>query len=129
MSIQVTDAIAGNITVTDNQNGSISQVIAIAQSFVGSVSEYYPNFSAASGGGTAVTFPITALQFVYVKNTSTTIALSVTWTKNGGGSVSVVTLDPGAFIMLCENGTTNGITALTLTAASSTVLAQLVLAG
>ena len=128
MSIQVTDAITGNITVTDNQNGSISQVIAIAQSFVGSVSEYYPNFSAAAGG-TAVTFPITALQFVYIKNTSTTITLSVTWTKNGGGSVSVVTLDPGAFLMLCENGTTNGITALTLTAASSTVLAQLVLAG
>lgn len=128
MSVQITDSVTGSIGITDNQAGSLSQIIALSQSYVGSVSEYYPAFSAAAGG-TAVTFPITALQFVYIKNTSTTITLSVTWTKNGGGSVSVVTLDPGAFLMLCENGTTNGITALTLTAASSTVLAQLVLAG
>ncbi len=128
MSIQVTDAITGNLTVTDNQSGSISQVLAIAQSYVGSVSEYYPNFSVGTGGS-AVTFPIAALQFVYIKNTSTTATIAVAWTKNGGGSVAVLTLDPGAFIMFAENTVTNGITALTLTASAGTIAAQLVLAG
>ena len=128
MAIQVTDSITGNITVTDNQSGSISQVLAISQSYVGSVSEYYPNFSVGTGGS-AVTFPITALQFVYVKNLSTTATIAVAWTKNGGSSQAILTLDPGAFIMFAENTTTNGITSMTLTSSSGTIAAQLVLAG
>jgi hypothetical protein len=128
MSVQVTDSVTGSISITDNQSGSISQIIALSQSYAGSVSEYYPSFSASSGGS-AVTLPISPVQFLYLKNTSTTIACSLTWTKNGGSSAGVLTLDPGAFVMFAENTTSNGITALTLTAASSTTAIQMVLAG
>lgn len=128
MSIQVTDSLVGSIQITDNQTGSISQILALSQSYVGSVSEYYPAFSVGTGGS-SVTFPITALQFVYIKNTDTTATIAVAWTKNGGSSEPVITLDPGAFIMFAENSTTNGITALTLTSSAGTITAQLVLAG
>jgi len=128
MAINVVDAITGSLTVTDNLSGSIAQVLALSQSYAGSVSAYEPNFS-VSTGGSAVTFPIAALQFVYVKNLSLTATIAVAWTKNGGGSVAVITLDPGAFIMFCENSTANGITAMTLTSSAGTIAAQLVLAG
>ena len=129
MAINVTVSSNGVVQITDNQSGSVTQVIQALTSFTGSVAEYYPNVSAASGGGTAITLPISPVQFVYLKNTSATIACAVQWTKQGGSSVAVLTLDPGGALLFCENGTSNGITALTLTAASSTVPVQMVLAG
>jgi hypothetical protein len=128
MSVSITVSLTGVVSITDNQVGSVAQNVPVLVSFTGSVYEYYPAFTAATGGA-AVTLPISPVQFVYLKNTSTTIAVNVTWTKNGGASAGVVTLDPGAGIVLCENGASNGITALTLTAASSTVPVQMVLAG
>lgn len=128
MSIQVTDAINGTISVTDNQSGSLAQALAIVASYVGSVSEYYPAFS-VSTGGSAVTFPITALQFVYVKNLSTTATMTVAWTPQGGSSNTAIKLDPGGFTMFGETTTSNGITAMTLTSSSGTITAQMILAG
>lgn len=129
MSINVTVSSSGVVLITDNQSGSVTQQIPALTAFVGSVAEYYPSIVAASSGGTSVTLPISPVQFVYLKNLSTTIAVAVTWTKNGGSSQAILTLDPGGFISFCENSTSNGITALTLTAASSTVPVQMVLAG
>jgi hypothetical protein len=128
MSVQVTNSLTGNISVTDNQTGSIAQILALSQSYVGSVSEYYPAFSVTTGGS-AVTFPIAALQFVYVKNTSTTATITVVATPNGGSSATVIKLDPGGFWMFGETTITNGITAMTLTSSSGTITAQLILAG
>lgn len=128
MSVQVTDSISGSITVTDNQSGSIAQALSVVASYVGSVSEYYPNFSALTGGS-PVTLPISPVQFVYIKNTSATIACNVVWTQNGGSVAGVVALDPGGVLILCETTTTNGITSLKLTGATGTVPVQMILAG
>lgn len=128
MAINATVASNGVIQITDNQVGSVTQVIQALTSFTGSVAEYYPNVTATTGGVT-VTLPISPVQFVYLKNLSATIACSITWTKNGGSSAGVITLDPGGYIAFSENSTSNGITALTLTAASSTVPVQMVLGG
>jgi hypothetical protein len=131
MSISVTDSLLGSINITDNLSGSVSQVLQIVQSYAGSVSEYYPAFSVTMGGSSP-TFPISPIQFVYIKNLSQTATIAVAWTRNGGyGVVSepILTLDPGAAIMFCETTTSNGITAMTLTSSSGTITAQLVLAG
>jgi hypothetical protein len=128
LSISVTDTISGSITVTDNQSGSIAQALSVVASYVGQASEYYSNFTATSGGS-VVALPVSPVEFAYIKNTSATVACNVTWTVNGGSSAVVLKLDPGAFILFCENSTGSGITALTLTSASTNVAVQMILAG
>lgn len=128
MSVNITVSSSGNVTITDNQSGSVSQIIPAQTSFVGSVSEYYPNLSIGTGT-TNVALPINVIQFVYLKNLSQTATLTVSWTPNGGVSAVVITLRPGSFICFCENDAVAGITALSLTASSGSTPVQMVLAG
>ena len=79
MSVNVTVTSNGVVQITDNLSGSVSQSIQALTSFVGSVAEYYPNFSVGTGT-TTPSLPINVIQFVYIKNLSLTASVTVTWT-------------------------------------------------
>lgn len=124
----ITASIVGNIFISDNAAGSVSLQKAINQAFVGTEAAY-SNTTTITSGGTAITLPISPLNFVWIRNASTTATVAVQWTKNGGSSVAVLTLQAGSAIGFFENNTTSGITALTLTSSASTSTVELVLAG
>lgn len=124
----ITASIVGNIFITDNAAGSVSLQKVVNQAFVGTEAAY-SNTSTITSGGTAITLPVSPVQFLYIKNTSTTATVAIQWTKTGGSSVAVLTLQPGSNIQFTENNITSGITALTLTSSAATSAVELVLAG
>ena len=124
----ITCSISGSIQVTDNATGSVALSQLQNFSYVGSVFEY-TNQGSVGTSPTAVTLPISPVQFLKIQNLSTTTTLAVTWTKNGGGSVAVITLDPGGAIQFSETTTSNGITALTLTGGAASTPYSMILAG
>lgn len=124
----ITCSISGSVQVTDNASGSIALSQLQNFSYVGSVFEY-TNQGSVGTSPTSITFPIAAVQFLKIQNLSTTTTIAVSWTKNGGSSVAVITLDPGGVIQYCETTTSNGITALTLTGGAAATPYSMILAG
>jgi hypothetical protein len=95
---------------------------------------YYNNFFQATTSPTTVALPAATVYVCYVRNLDSTNNLSVNFTPNGGTASSLV-LTPyasgsfGGFFCYFNTATTaGGITALTLTASSSTVAAEVLLA-
>jgi hypothetical protein len=126
--MSLTCAITGAVTVTDNSTGSVALSQSQNFSYVGSVFEY-TNQGTVGTSPTAVTLPVSPVQFLKLQNLSTSTTLAATWTKNGGSSVAVITLDAGGVIQFCETTTSNGITALTLTGGAASTPYSLILAG
>lgn len=124
----ITASLVGNIFITDNSAGSVSLQKAVNLAFVGTEAAY-SNTTTITSGGTAITLPVSPLQFVFIKNPNTTATVAVAWTKTGGSTQAIVTLQPGSGIALIENNVTSGITALTLTSSAATSAVELVLAG
>jgi hypothetical protein len=113
--MSITASIRGSIYLTDNLTGSTSLSKVLNNSYTGDLSTYGQTVTVGTSVYNAG-LPVSPVQFVYVKNLSSTsgTTLTVTWTPTGGVSASVVILDPGAFIMFAEVNTTNGISALSM---------------
>jgi hypothetical protein len=126
--LAITCSISGSISVTDNVTGSVALSQLQNFSYVGSVFEY-TNQGSVGTSPTSITLPIAAVQFLKIQNLSTSTTLAVTWTKNSGSSVAIITLDAGGVIEYCETTTSNGITALTLTGGASATPYSMILAG
>lgn len=124
----ITIAINGTITATDNLSGSVSLQKLLNLAYVGTIFED-SQFTSFGTSPTTVTLPIAAVQFLYFKNLSTTATITLTWTKTGGSSQTIITLDPGAAITFVENTTSNGISALSVTASVAATPAEFILAG
>ena len=113
--MSISASIRGNIFVTDNLTGSVSLQKVLNNTYTGTVESYGQSVTIGTSSVT-ISLPINPVEFLYVKNLSTTAStnITVTWTPESGSSATVVTLDPGALIMYCEVGTSNGISALSL---------------
>jgi hypothetical protein len=74
------------------------------------------SITAATGGGTTVTLPVSPVQFLYVKNLHATATLTVTWTPTSGFNAVVQLLEPGGWLMFGQASPAagSGITALNL---------------
>lgn len=118
--MSVTASINGNLQLTDNLSGDTSFLKQLILSYTGTVSSFAQSFLLGTAS-TTISLPNSSAQFVYIRNVPTTFSSSVTvsWTPNGGTSATVVTLSPGASIVLSETDATNGITALSLVATSA----------
>jgi hypothetical protein len=127
--MSTTLAINGTITLTDNVSGTI----ALNKLFSGLIStgSAYMELGAGSVGTTptAQTLPVSPVQFVYLKNTHSVQTLTVAWTPTGGASNTVVLLEPGSAIMLCETAVGGGITALSLTGSLAATTYESILGG
>lgn len=123
-------SIAGNILISDSITGSVSLQKPIANSYSGTVQSYGQQVII---GTTSVTInlPIDPVEFVYIKNLSATAGTTVTttWTPNGGSSATVITLDPGAYIIFCEATTTNGSSAISVISSASGTPIEYILVG
>lgn len=126
--MSITIGLSGNIQATDNSTGSVSLSIPVANQYVGTEFSYTNTLSVGTSP-TSITLPISPVQFLYIKNLATTSTLAVSWTKTGGSSQAILTLDPGGFTSFCENTASNGITAISLTASAVSTPVQIVLAG
>jgi hypothetical protein len=115
----ITGALTGNITMTDNLSGSVQLTKALAFQYLGTIFEYSQSQNIGTGT-TTISLPLSPTQFVYMKNLSTTATVTTTWTPNGGTSASILTLQPGSTVIFVETNTTSGITAMTVTASTST---------
>jgi hypothetical protein len=126
----VTASVKGNITITDNLTGSTSLSKVLNNAYTGTVESYGQNVIIGTSP-TTVALPVSPSQFVYVKNLSTTSSntVTVTWTPNSGSSASIVILDPGAIIIFSEVTTTNGISALSITASAAGTPVEYILCG
>lgn len=121
-------SLGGVLSVTDNLTGSIALNRALNIAFTGTVFSYDQTLSVGTSPVSPV-LPINPVQVVFLQNNSTTASVLITWTKNSGASVGVLTLDPGGFIFFSETSTSNGITALSLTASAASTPISVVLAG
>lgn len=121
-------SLSGVLAVTDNLTNSVALQRALNFAFSGTTFSYDQTLTVGTSP-VAVSLPSSSAQAVFIQNTSTTATVAVTWTKNGGSSQAILTLDPGAFIFFIENTTSNGITALSLTASAVSTPVSLVLAG
>lgn len=121
-------SLGGVLSVTDNLTGSIALNRALNIAFTGTVFSYDQTLSVGTSPVSPV-LPINPVQVVFLQNNSTTASVLITWTKNNGASVGVLTLDPGGFIFFSETSTSNGITALSLTASAASTPISVVLAG
>lgn len=117
----------GTLTLSDTDTGTLTGKKIIAAIFDGTISTIAES-RIIPASPTSIGLPVTATQVVYIKNLHATNTVTVTWTRNGGGSVSVVVLEPLSMILLVEANTTSGITALSLTASANTPV-DYVLAG
>lgn len=124
----ITGSVSGTLALTDNLAGSVQLQKTLSLSFLGTVAEYSQSQSISTSPVT-LTIPQSPAQFLYLKNLSTTATLSVTWTPTGGGSLAVLTLQPGAAIIFVETNVTSGITALSVTASAPATLIEYVLLG
>lgn len=123
----VTASLLGNLSVTDNQSGSVAMSILVNLAFAGSI-ESYGTINTSTSPLT-VALPVSPTQFLYIKNTDTVNSVIVTWTPNGSTSHVIQTVDAGGAVFFCQNGTTNGITALSVQASAGTPAIQYVLVG
>lgn len=115
------------ITITDNLTNSVQLQKQVVGTYTGTLSEFAQQVSLASGS-TSITLPGSPVNFVYLRNLSTSATVIVTWTPNGGASNVVCTLQPGAFLILNESNATSGITALSLNASVSSTPVEFILA-
>jgi len=127
MSININ--LSGTITVIDSATGLTNLTKSVsAAMIIGSSFTQMQNLNI----GTAVTnlsLPVTPVQFVYLKNLHVNQTVAVTWTTPAGGSVSVITLEPGAVIIFTESAPGAGITAISLQASGATTPVEYILGG
>lgn len=128
--MSISASLQGKIAITDNITGSVSLSKNVSQFYTGTIESYGQSIIIGTSP-VSVTLPISPVQFVYVKNLSSVLAntVTVTWTPASGTSAVVITLDPGALIIFSEVVTTNGITALSLTASAAGTPVEFVVCG
>lgn len=124
----VTASILGTLQVTDNLSGSVALSKLLNFAFVGSVEAYAQSLT-TSTSPLSILLPVNPTQFVFFHNLDTVNSVIVTWTPNGGSSNVIQTLDPGAVIILCQNTTTNGVSALQVQASANTPAIEYILVG
>lgn len=128
--MSVTAAVKGTITLTDNLTGSTSLSKVLSNAFTGSLSTYGQSVTVGTSDF-PVTLPVSPVQFVYIRNLSSTTGTTVTvsWVPTGGTNTAIVTLDPQAVIIFCEVTTSFGITALHLVSNQAGTPVEFILAG
>lgn len=127
--MSVTASLNGNLQLTDNIAGNTTFLKQLLLSYTGVVSSFAQNFLVGTSPST-IAIPSTSAQFLYIRNIPTTFTSNITvaWTPNGGSSETILTLSPGSAILFSETDTTNGITALTLTASAVNTPVEFILA-
>lgn len=84
-------------------------------------SMFYDPFFQSLAGGSAVSLPAGKVFLVAVQNLSTTVNLTVTVTPFGGAASPIILGPAGVYVYFDPTETGQGISALTLTGAGSTV--------
>lgn len=126
--MQATTVITGNIQAATGVSGATPLTAALASVYNTTNFLIEPALPVGTAS-TSIPLPGTPTKVVYIQNNHATQTLTVTWTPNGGSSASVITLQPGEFIVLGgQTGSTGGITALSLQASGAATPAYLILA-
>src|SRR5271156_5061983 len=94
--------ILGSIQLTDSTVGSTPFIKQLAALLVQGTSYQESQSISLASGSTAITLPISPLQFLYIKNLHAVNTIIVTWTPTSGSSAAVQTLQPGGFIVFGE---------------------------
>lgn len=126
----ITLSINGTLQATDSTTGviALSKLIS-GLATTGTVFSEAQTVTAATGGGTTVSLPISPANFLYLHNLHQTNTIQVTWTPSGGASAIVLTLQPLAFIIFSQPAGSAGITALNLVGSASGTTAEYVIGG
>jgi|SRR5579884_591979 hypothetical protein len=120
-------SLSGTISSLDTAANSTIMSRALSLLFGATTLFFEPFFQAASGGST-VNLPAATVRVVMVINKSASANLTVSYTPSGGGSTSIL-LEPGEMFLYFQTGTAaGGITALSVTAASGTIPAEVLAA-
>jgi hypothetical protein len=116
--MSVTASLNGTLQLTDNLAGNTTFLKQLVLSYAGTVSSFAQGLNLGTGS-VAIALPISPAQFVYIRNLAANAGsnLTVTWTPTGGSPATALILSPGAFVIFGETNQSNGISALTLTAA------------
>ena len=97
----------------------------------------YEPFLIVGAAPVVLTLPAATIFIAYIKNLHATNNVLVTWTPNGGVSVSAGIVAPGGVMMYFQateapgsavSGVSNGLTAITLTASAATTPVEILLA-
>jgi hypothetical protein len=130
--MSVTANLNGYLGLTDNLTNSTTFEKQLQLSFSGVVSSYAQSLLIGTGG-TSISIPNSAAQFLYVKNlstvSSTNSSVAVQWTPESGTQATIITLIPGAAIIFCEPTTGAGISSLVLTASVASTPVEFTLLG
>jgi hypothetical protein len=126
--MSVTASLVGSVQLTDNVSGDTSLSKAVNATYTGTYSGFTQS-QLLTTSPTSITLPGSPVQFLYFKNLATASGnnITVTWTPNGGASNVVVDLSPGALIVFSETNVSNGITALSVTAAMAATPCEYIL--
>lgn len=127
MSVSLTTV--GFIQATDSVTGSIA-FKKLLSSLVTTGTVFSEAQNASVGNVlTAITLPVSPVQFLYLKNLHATQTITVTWTPTGGVSAIVQTLQPGSYLILGEAAVGGGITALSLQGSGAGTTYEMILGG
>ncbi len=126
--MSVVASVVGKIQLTDNVAGTTTLSKVLDNVYIGSISEFGQNVLVGTSPLT-ISIPNGLAQFIYIKNTSTTASVLITWTPNAGASESICYLDPSALLILAETAATQGITALSLQATAASTPVEFILVG
>lgn len=115
------------VSLTDNLTGSIQLQKQINLSYSGIVSEFAQSQTIGTSPVTIV-MPGVPVEFLYLKNLSTSATITVNWASvEVGSSTQILVLQPGSFILFLESNAVSGITAMTLTASASGTTVEYIL--
>ena len=130
---KMTNLLVANITSTEDSTSAVVVNRSTGNpAFDSSVSQMTEYFILA-GGANVIPLPISPACQIYIKNNDAAKSIQVTWTQNGGGSVSIIQLNPGDQISFWTSPTGApapiGITALSLTPSVAGALVEFFIGG
>jgi hypothetical protein len=124
----VSISLSGQITISDGSSGAVSLQKQVSAMMVAGSSFNQATVSVGVAS-TSLVLPITPIQFAYFKNLHAIQTVNVTWTTPVGGSATVLTLEPGAVLVVNETNPGGGITAISLQASGASTPVEYILGG
>ena len=127
--MSVTASLVGSVQLTDNISGDTSLSKSVNSTYTG-LNSGFTQSQLIGTSPTSLTLPGSPVQFLYLRNLATAVGsnLTVAWTPVSGSTETVLVLAPGAMILFSETNTSNGITALSVTAAVAATPIEFLLA-
>lgn len=120
----VTNSLSASILSTDDTTQNVPINLGTGNPAFNSTFGEYIRYGSCGVGGANLYFPQTPVYQFYFKNNDPAKLITINWTPQGSGLVTVIDLSPGDQILFWQavGGANAGITTCTVSASSGTAL-------